>query len=86
MKNQLRTPVRFTPSVERESADEAKTPQGLIATIRGITEKTLADGGHAIRGVHAKSHGTLEGYLDVKASLPSDLAQGMFASQDAIEL
>ena len=79
MNNQLRTPVRFSPSVERLGADEAKTTQGLIATIRYITDKTFADGGHAIRGVHAKSHGILEGYLEVAADLPGDLAQGMFA-------
>jgi hypothetical protein len=79
MNNQLRRPVRYSPSVERLAADEAKTTQGLIATIRYITEKTLADGGHAIRGVHAKSHGILEGYLEVDEGLPSELAQGMFA-------
>jgi len=79
MTNQLRTPVRFGPSVERPGTDEAKTTQGLIATIRYITDKTYADGGHAIRGVHAKSHGILEGYLEVAADLPGDLAQGMFA-------
>jgi hypothetical protein len=79
MNNQLRTPVRFSPSVERLDAAEAKTTQGLIATIRYITDKTFADGGHAIRGVHAKSHGILEGYLEVDADLPGDLAQGMFA-------
>jgi hypothetical protein len=79
MNNQLRTPVRYSRSVERLAADEAKTTQGLIATIRYITEKTFAHGGHAIRGVHAKSHGILEGYLEVDEGLPSDLAQGMFA-------
>jgi hypothetical protein len=57
MNNQLRASIRFSPSVEQPNADEAKTTQGLIATMRYITEKTLADSGHAIRGVHAKSHG-----------------------------
>jgi hypothetical protein len=65
--------------VERPDADEAETTKGLIATIQYITERTLADGGHALRGVHAKSHGILEGYLEVDADLPGDLAQGMFA-------
>jgi hypothetical protein len=76
--NQPGVPVRFCPSVERPDADEAKTTQGLIATMLYITEKTLADGGHAMRGVHAKSHGILEGYLEVVSDLPGDLAQGMF--------
>ena len=77
--NRLRAPIRYSPSVERPDADEAETTKGLIATIRYITERTLADGGHALRGVHAKSHGILEGSLEVDADLPGDLAQGMFA-------
>jgi hypothetical protein len=76
---QLGGPVRFSPSMERLDADEAKTIQGLIATMRYINEKTFADGGHAIRSVHAKTHGILEGCLEVNADLPSDLAQGLFA-------
>jgi hypothetical protein len=55
MNNQLRTPVRFSPSVERLDADEAKTTQGLIATIRYVTDKTFAHGGHAIRGVQQRN-------------------------------
>ena len=74
--NRLRAPIRYRPWLD---ADEAETTEGLIATIKYITDKTLADCGHALRGVHAKSHGTLEGYLEVDADLPGDLAQGMFA-------
>ena len=44
MNNQRRVPVRFSQSVERPEADEAETTQGLIATMRYINEKTLADG------------------------------------------
>ena len=73
------TPVRFSPAVERPEPDEAETIQGLISTMRYINEKTLADGGHAIRSVHAKSHGILQGYLEVDAGLPAELAQGLFA-------
>jgi hypothetical protein len=72
-------PVRFSPSVERPDADEAETTRALIATMRYINEKTWADGGHAIRSVHAKTHGILQGYLEVDADLPDDLAQGLFA-------
>lgn len=75
----LDAPVRFDPSVERVAADEAATTQGLIATMRYISERTFADGGHAIRPVHAKTHGILGGYLEVLAGLPEDLAQGLFA-------
>jgi hypothetical protein len=72
-------PVRYSPSVERPVADEAKTTEGLIAVNRYINEKTFADGGHAIRSVHAKSHGILQGCLEVTSGLPADLAQGLFA-------
>ena len=75
----LEPPVRFSPSVERLGADEAETTQALIATMRYINEKTFADGGHALRSVHAKTHGILEGYLEVDTDLPGDLAQGLFA-------
>src|SRR6266404_4321135 len=40
---------------------------------------TFADGGHALRSVHAKTHGILQGYLEVDTDLPGDLAQGLFA-------
>jgi hypothetical protein len=46
--------------------------------MRYIIEKTLADGGHAIRAVHAKTHGILQSYLEVDSNLPGDLAQGLF--------
>jgi len=74
-----RVPVRYSPSLERLEADEAETTQGLIATMRYINERTLANGGHAIRSVHAKAHGILQGDLEVDADLPSELAQGLFA-------
>ena len=77
---QLGVPVRFSPSVERPEPDEAKTIQGLIAAMRYVNEKTFADGGRAIRSVHAKSHGILEGYLEVDGDLPFELAQGLFAT------
>ena len=38
-------PVRFSESVERVEPDEAATIQGLIAAMRYVNEKTLADGG-----------------------------------------
>ncbi|WP_375786987.1 catalase family protein [Bradyrhizobium sp. Pha-3] len=75
----LGVPVRFSPAVERPDVDEAATTRGLIAAMRYIGEKTFADGGRAIRPVHAKAHGFLEGYLEVEAGLPSELAQGLFA-------
>jgi hypothetical protein len=72
-------PVRFDPSVERLEPDEAETIKGLIATMRYVNERTFAGTGHAIRSVHAKTQGILEGYLEVDEDLPLELAQGLFA-------
>jgi hypothetical protein len=77
---QVPSPIPFSPAVERIEPDEAESIDGLIATMRYVNEKTFADGGHAIRSVHAKSHGILEGYLEVTADLPFELAQGLFAT------
>src|SRR3984885_3723818 len=78
--SKLENPVRYSPLVESLAADEAKSTQGLIAVNRYINEKTFADGGHAIRSVHAKAHGILQGELEVDADLPDTLAQGLFAT------
>jgi hypothetical protein len=50
-----------------------------METMRSISEKTLADGGHAMRSVHAKSHGILQGEMEVASDLPAVLSQGLFA-------
>lgn len=72
-------PVRYTPAVETPEPDEAETGRDLVAAMRKITETTYADGGHALRSVHAKSHGLLEGELHVLPGLSPTLAQGIFA-------
>ncbi|MHC2086713.1 catalase family protein [Methylobacterium sp. CM6244] len=71
--------LRYTPSIETLEADEAETSRALNETMRSISEKTLADGGHAIRSVHAKAHGALRAELEIAADLPPELAQGLFA-------
>ena len=75
----MNTPVRYTPSVEVVEDDEAETVQELVETLTKIQKKTLEDGGHAIRSVHAKSHGLLDVQVIVPQGLPIDLAQGLFA-------
>src|SRR4051812_29347798 len=72
-------PIRFDQSVERLDPNEAETIKGLIATMRYVNEKTFVGSGHANRSVHAKTQGILEGYLEVYADLPLELAQGLFA-------
>jgi hypothetical protein len=72
-------PVRYTPDLEHPEKDEAETTQALTETMLKISEKTYEDGGHAIRSVHAKSHGLLRGEIEIAADLPPVLAQGLFA-------
>lgn len=72
--------LRYSPDIERPEPDEAATGQALAETMRSIAEKTFADGGHALRSVHAKSHGFLQGELEVVPGLPQELAQGLFAA------
>jgi hypothetical protein len=72
-------PLRFSPEYEHPDADEARTLSDIKEQMRRIQEKTFADGGKAIRSVHAKSHGLLVGELRVPAGLPPELAQGIFA-------
>ena len=72
-------PLLFKPEMEHLEENEAETDAGLEDTMRGIRETTFEHSGHANRSVHAKSHGVLHGTLTVAASLPSALAQGLFA-------
>jgi hypothetical protein len=71
--------LRYSPDIEELEKGEAETEQGLIKQILKISETTFKDSGHAMRGVHAKSHGIVEGKLIVPAGLPPVLAQGLFA-------
>ena len=72
-------PVRFSPTVEDVQPDEQKVISELNETFDTILERTAEDGGHAVRSVHAKSHGILEGTLTIDDGLPPELAQGLFA-------
>ncbi|KMO21735.1 catalase family protein [Methylobacterium platani] len=74
------SPVRFDPSLETVQPDEAEVQAEMIRVFAGIQETTLKDYGHAVRGVHAKSHGLLTGRLTVLPDLPTPLAQGVFAA------
>lgn len=73
------TPVRYSPTVEQPTPDEAETIAGLKEQFGHILDTTSADYGHAVRSVHAKGHGLARGTLTVKDDLPPELAQGLFA-------
>lgn len=72
-------PLRYDPSFESPAEDESKTQQELTETLVSIMETTSKDYGHAVRSVHAKSHGILKGEMRVDESLPEALRQGVFA-------
>ena len=75
-------PIRFNADIERPEPDEAETAQAIVDTMRSISETTFKDYGHAVRSVHAKSHGILRGTLTVLDDLPPALAQGAFTKPD----
>jgi catalase len=72
-------PVLYTPQVESFEDDEHKTVSELNETFDFILTKTAEDYGHAVRSVHAKAHGILEGTMAVRRGLPLELSQGLFA-------
>ena len=80
-----RTPIRFTHDVEVRPDDEAQSIQGLGEQVKAIQDKTLADYGSALRGIHAKGHAIVEGTLEVLPNLPTELAQGLFATSGRFE-
>ena len=72
-------PLRFQADLEQPEDNEPETDAALDDTMRGIQETTFEHSGHAIRSVHAKSHGILFGTLTVADNLPPVLAQGLFS-------
>ncbi|MGW8278507.1 catalase family protein [Sphingomonas aurantiaca] len=76
-------PIRYSPDVEQVQPDEQDTVVELNEAFDVILERTAEDYGHAVRSVHAKSHGLLEGELTIDAGLPAELAQGLFATPGA---
>jgi hypothetical protein len=77
--NPPESPLIFDASMESPEEDEAETGQGLVETLHKIAEITYKDGHHAIRPVHAKSHGLLKAELIVGEGLPPVLSHGLFA-------
>ncbi|GJD65605.1 catalase family protein [Methylobacterium frigidaeris] len=76
----MQAPIRFDPSLESMHPDEEEVQAEMIRVFETIQETTLKDYGHAVRSVHAKSHGLLTGRFTVLPDLPPSLAQGLFAT------
>jgi hypothetical protein len=77
------SPLRYESSFEQLENEEAETDAALTETMLGISETTFKDRGRGLRSVHAKSHGLLNGSLQVLGDLPAVLAQGIGASPRA---
>ena len=75
----INPPIRFSPDLETFLPDEQETIAHINETFDAILDTTANDYGHAVRSVHAKAHGILQGKLEVKDGLPAELAQGLFA-------
>ncbi|MFC4256256.1 catalase [Altererythrobacter xixiisoli] len=75
----LPPPIRFDPALEQPTEEEASVVADLNESFDEIMETTYRDCGHALRAVHAKSHGVLQGTFVVDSDLPPELAQGAFA-------
>lgn len=71
--------VPYSPTVEAVQPDEQKTVADLIDAFDVILKRTSDDYGHAVRAVHAKSHGIMIGEMTIEQDLSAELAQGMFA-------
>ncbi|HEX5538802.1 MAG TPA: catalase family protein, partial [Methylophilaceae bacterium] len=75
----LVTPLRYDPAYENVEEDEAQTTADLIESLTYISDTNIHYCKHAMRSVHAKSHGLLRGELQVLDDLPEPYAQGIFA-------
>jgi hypothetical protein len=75
-----RAEIRETsPDLDKPHKDEKQTADAISRMMTEIADKTFADGRHAIRSVHAKSHGIFKGTFEILSGLPEELAQGFFA-------
>ncbi|BEV01790.1 catalase family protein [Novosphingobium olei] len=72
-------PIPYSPSLEQPLDDEDETDASLEASFAHILETTFKDYGKPVRAVHAKAHALFEGTFTVDATLPRELAQGLFA-------
>ncbi|MGY8661721.1 catalase family protein [Bradyrhizobium sp. UFLA05-109] len=71
--------VRYDPSVEQPSPEEADAVRDIVASIERTSDATFKRFHHGIRQQHAKGVGFLRGELTVYDNLPAHLRQGLFA-------
>lgn len=74
------TYLRYTPDIERPAPGEQATIDGIIQGMTQQSQTVEKREHHAVRASHAKSSACVTGELTVAAGLPSELAQGLFAT------
>ena len=72
-------PILFDPSFETPLDDEPAINARLTEQMLSLSRTVLSDTGHVRRSVHAKSHGLLNGMMQVHDGLAREYAQGLFA-------
>ncbi|HWE01558.1 MAG TPA: catalase family protein [Tepidisphaeraceae bacterium] len=72
--------IRYSDSVEVKKPDEDKVFDDIAAAMHRLNLLMYDRYRHAIRSVHAKSHGLLRGQVTVHDNLPEPLRQGLFAA------
>lgn len=73
-------PELYRPELESIDDDEAQMEQELTKAMLSVSRKVYEDSHHAMRSVHAKSHGLLKAQVEVLENLPEPLAQGVFST------
>ena len=71
--------LQYSQTLEKPEPDEPVIFDELSRTMQHITRTMASHYRHAVRPVHAKSHGLLVGTLEVVPNLPDEYAQGLFA-------
>lgn len=75
----MKAPIPYAAELEVPEDGEAETVEGLLEALQGIADTTAKDYGHAVRAVHAKSHGLIEVEMTVLDGLAPQVAQGLFS-------
>ncbi|MBF6353047.1 catalase family protein [Nocardia higoensis] len=74
------TYLRYRDDLEQPRPDEERDIDRIITVLRSNLERAYRTYKHGVRDAHAKSHGILRGELTVHSGLPTELAQGLFAT------
>jgi hypothetical protein len=78
--------LRYSDDIETREPDEQQSIDGIIKGMTQESQTVEKRDGHAVRASHAKSTACVTGTLTVAASLPPELAQGLFANPGTFDV